>query len=77
MVAVVPGQIAEELTVTVGTGTTVTMMLTGSPTQPWALVSTTFRFAVPTLVQFTDIRLELAPGMMVPLPPAKGVMVQE
>jgi hypothetical protein len=76
IVAVDPEQIATEFTVTVGNGFTVTRIVTGSPTQPEALVSTTCKVAVPVLVQLTEIRLGVAPAVIVPLPPVTGVMVQ-
>lgn len=77
IVADAPEHTAAELTVTVGSGLTVTMMETGSPTQPLALVSTTSSFAVPVLVQFTVIRFGVAPAVIVPLAPVSGVTVQE
>jgi hypothetical protein len=73
MVADAPAHIVEEFTVTVGNGLTVTIIVTGSPTQPDELVSITFKVAVPVLVQVTVIRLGVAPGIIVPLPPANGV----
>ena len=73
MVAVVPAHIAEEFTVTVGIGLMVTIMVTGSPTQPVALVSVTCIVAVPTVVQFTEIKLGVTPAVITPLPPANGV----
>jgi hypothetical protein len=48
MVAFVPAHIAEEFTVTVSKGLIVTLIVTGSPTQPPAFVSITCKVAVPT-----------------------------
>ena len=75
MIAVVPAQIADEFTVTVGNGLTVTRIETGSPTQPEELVSITCKVAVPIFVQFTEIKLGVAPGVIIPSPPAAGVIV--
>lgn len=75
MVAGVPAHTAAEFTVTVGIGLMVTIIVTGSPTQLLELVSITCRVAVPALVQLTVIKLGVAPGVIVPLPPAKGVIL--
>lgn len=75
MVADVPAQIADELTVTVGGILTVTVMVTGSPGHPFKFVSITFKVAVPALVQLTVIKFGVAPDIIVPLPPAIGVIL--
>ena len=64
-----------DVSVTVLVGLTVTIIETGAPSQPLELVSIIRRVAVPTLVQLTVIKFGVAPGVIVPLPPARGVML--
>jgi hypothetical protein len=60
---------------TFGIGLTVTIMVTGKPTQPDARVSITCKVQVPTLFQVTVIELLPFP-VMVPLPLAIGIILQ-